>query len=156
LITAHGKAAAGVNEIISRGLFERDVSGLGERLLTSRNWKLYSREFPVLDVGFCAVGRPELRLRLVAKNWNEEPASVELLNSVGEFLAEAPQYPGSVFNNSAHPATSRPFVCMTGALEYHIHPSHVNDSWENYKNRAAYTLGAILTQLWNAWLKSTP
>jgi len=143
-----------MNEAVSRALFERDVSGLSERLLTSRNWKLYSREFPVLDVGFRAEGRPELRLRLGVKNWNEEPASVELLNSAGEFLIQAPQHPGSVFNNGAHPATGRPFVCMAGTLEYHTHPSHVNDSWENFKNKV--TLGSLLTQLWSAWLKSKP
>jgi hypothetical protein len=145
-----------MNELVSRALFERDVSGLRGRLLTSRKWMLYSREYPVLDVGFRAESRQELRLRLVAKNWNEEPASVELLNSEGEFLTEAPRHPSGVFNNSAHPVTGRPFVCVAGAREYHIHPSHVNDSWENYKNRVAYTLGGILTQLWNAWLKSIP
>jgi len=145
-----------MNEAISKALFERDVRGLSDRLLASRNWKLYSKEFPVLDVGFRADGRPELRLRLLAKNWNEEPASVELLNSAGEFLAQAPRHPGGVFNNSAHPATGRPFVCMAGAREYHIHSSHVNDSWDNYRSKPAYTVGGILTQLWNAWLKSTP
>jgi hypothetical protein len=143
-----------MNEAVSRALFERDVSGLSDRLLTSRNWKLYSREFPVLDVGFRAEGRPELRLRLIGKNWNDEPASVELLDGAGEFLKQAPQHPGSVFNNAAHPATGRPFVCMVGTREYHTHPSHVNDSWENYK--AKVTLGGLLTQLWNAWLKCKP
>lgn len=149
------KAAAEMNEAVSRALFERDVSGLSERLLTSRNWNLYGREFPILDVGFRAKSRPELRLRLVAKNWNEGPASVELLNNAGEFLAQAPQYPGSsIFNNGPHPATGRPFVCMAGTHEYHAHPSHLNDSWENYKSKV--TLSGLLTQLWNAWLKSKP
>jgi len=145
-----------MNEAVSRALFDRDASGLSQRLLTSRNWILYGREFPVLDVGFRGEGRRELRVRLVARSWNAEPASAELLNGAGEFLAEAPRHPGGVFNNSAHPATGRPFVCMAGAREYHTHPSHVNDPWENYKNRSAYTLGGILTQLWKAWLKSSP
>jgi hypothetical protein len=145
-----------MNEAVSNALFQRDVQGLSERLLASRNWKLYGNEFPILDVGFRAEGRVELRVRLVAKNWNDEPPSVELLNSAGEFLTQLPRHPGSVFNNGIHPATGRPFVCMAGAREYHIHSSHVNDSWENYKRKAAYTLGGILTQLWNAWLKSPP
>ena len=145
-----------MNEAASKALFERDVLGLSERLLTSRNWNLYSKEFPVLDVGFRAKGRPELRLRFVASNWNDEPPSVELLDSAGEFLKRLPQYPGGVFNNGIHPATGRPFICMAGAREYHTYSGHVGDIWENYKQKAAYTLGGILTQLWNAWLKASP
>jgi hypothetical protein len=145
-----------MNEAVSKALFRRDVIGLSGRLLTSRNWQLYSKEFPVLDVGFRAQGRAELRVRLLATNWNYEPTSIELLNSAGEFLMQLPHHPGGVFNNGRHPATGRPFVCMAGAREYHIHPSHVNDSWENYRRRTAYTLGGVLTQLWNAWLKSSP
>ena len=140
---------------VSKALFESDVAGLTERIVTSRNWKLYSREFPILDVGFRGDGRVELRLRLIANNWNEQPPSVELLNAAGEFLAQAPQRPGSsIFNNGPHPGTGKPFVCMIGTREYHTHSSHVNDRWENYKSKV--TLGGIVTQIWNAWLKSTP
>jgi len=145
-----------VNEAAARVLFERDVHGLSERLLTSRNWNLYSSEFPVLDVGFRGESRAELRLRLVATNWNDEPPSVALLNSAGEFLSQLPRHAGNVFNNGAHPATGRPFVCMAGAREYHTHSSHLGDVWENYRKRDGYTLGGILTQLWHAWLKSAP
>ena len=127
-----------MNEIVSRTLFDRDISGLSDRLLTVRNWNLYSREFPILDVGLRAVGRAELRLRLVTKNWNDEPPSVEILNNEGEFLTRLPQYPGSPFNNNAHPRTGRPFVCMAGINEYHTHPSHSNDAWANYKDKADY------------------
>jgi hypothetical protein len=142
-----------MNEALSRALFDKDAGSLSERLLTSRNWNLYNREFPVLDVGLRSAARQEFRVRLVARNWNEEPPSAELLNQSGEFLLQVPQRPGGIFNNSAHPATGRPFVCMAGVREYHIHPSHVNDNWENYKNKSGYNLGGILTQLWNAWLK---
>lgn len=145
-----------MNEAASKALFERDVLGLGARLLTSRSWRLYGVEFPVLDVGFRAPNRVEFRLRLIAKNWNDDPPCVELLNSAGEFLTHLPQHPGGVFNNGKHHLTGRPFVCMAGTLEYHTHPSHVGDFWDNYKKRDGYTLGGILTQLWNAWLKSTP
>lgn len=145
-----------MNEAASKALFEHDVAGLTDRLLTSRNWSLLGKGFPVLDVGFRAENRVMFRLRLIAQNWNDEPPSIELLNDAGEFLTQLPRHPGNVFNNGAHPATGRPFVCMAGAREYHIHSSHTGDSWENYKKRDGYTLGGILTQLWNAWLKSLP
>lgn len=152
---ALGKAAAEMNEALSKELFEQDLSGLADRLLTLRNWKIYTREFPILDVGFRATERPELRIRIIANNWNDEPASVELRDVKGEFLSKAPQIPGSsLFNNGPHPATGRPFVCMIGTREYHTHPSHLNDSWDNYKKK--FTLGGLLTQLWNGWLKAQP
>jgi len=145
-----------MNEAASRALFERDVAGLTERLLTSRNWKLYSEVFPILDVGFCAGGRSEFRVRLLARNWNEQPPSAELLNTDGDYLKVLPQYPNGIFNNGNHPLTNRPFICMAGVLEYHTHSAHVSDSWENYKKRDAYTLGGITTQIWNGWLKASP
>ena len=145
-----------MNEIASKALFEREVAGLTERLLTSRNWKVHSKEFPILDVGFRAPHRAEFRLRLVTKNWNDLPPSAELLNADGEFLKHLPQYPGSIFNNSTHPSTGRPFICMAGTLEYHTHPSHLNDSWDNYKSKDAYNLGGIATQIWKGWLRASP
>lgn len=145
-----------MNEAASKALFERDVAGFNERLLTSRDWKLYSKQFPVLDVGFCAKNRTEFRLRLVARNWNDQPPSAELLNANGEFLRQPPQYPSGIFHIGGHHLTGRPFICMAGVFEYHTHPSHVGDSWDNYKGRDAYRLGEIATQIWKGWLKATP
>ncbi len=145
-----------MNETASIALFEHDVSGLTERLLTSRSWKLYSKKFPVLDVVFHVENRAEFRLRLVARNWNDQPPSAELLNGDGDFLKQLPQYPSGIFYNGNHPSTGRPFICMAGTLEYHTHSSHVGDSWENYKKRDAYTLGGIATQIWKGWLKASP
>lgn len=34
-----------------------------------------------------------------------------------------------------HPVTGKPFVCIQGVAEYHIHPSHLGDSWDRYRNR---------------------
>jgi Predicted metal binding domain len=109
-----------------------------------------------LEVGFQATERAEMRVRLIAKNWNDEPPSVELLDGDGNYLSpeRIPQNSVNIFHRDLHPATGRPFVCMAGAREYHIHTGHVSDSWDNYKRKEAYTLGGITTQLWNAWLKS--
>lgn len=149
------KAAADMNEALSKDLFDKDLSGVSSRLLLLRNWKIYTQQFPILDVGFRAEKRPELRIRIIATNWNDEPASVELCDGDGSFLSKVPQIPGSsLFNNGPHPATGRPFICMIGTREYHTHPSHINDDWENFKTKS--TLAGLLTQLWNAWLKATP
>jgi len=155
---ALGKAVAAVNETASRMRFDQDVGTIGDRLLSVRGWKLYSKEFPVLDVGFQAEGRTELRVRLVATNWNDEPPSVELLDKDGIYLTgpQIPQNSGNVFHVDNHPSTGRPFVCMAGAREYHTHSSHISDLWDNYKRQGGYDLGGIMTQLWRVWKKCTP
>jgi hypothetical protein len=152
---ARAKAGAAMNEAIAKELFDQDIGKIPDKLIAVRNWKLYSREFPVLDIGFQAAGRSELRIRLTAANWNEAPPSVALLDGDGNLLAPAqlPKNAGSVFHPGLHPVTQKAFVCMAGTLEYHIHPNHLNDGWQNYKCKAAYTVGGIATQIWNAWLK---
>jgi hypothetical protein len=144
-----------MNDAASKALFVDDTGKLIARLLDARNWKLYGREFPVLDVGFRGAGRTEMRVRLIASNWNDRPPSIELLDGAGAYLTNAniPRNAGSLFNGGPHPSTGRPFVCMAGSLEYHTYSGHVNDVWENYKHRDSHTLGGIVTQLWNAWLK---
>jgi hypothetical protein len=144
-----------MNEALARELFKSDVGKISDDLFTLRNWKLYNREFPVLDIGFQGAGRTELRIRFLAPNWNDAPPSVELLNALGNYLTgpELPRGAGSLFNPNPHPATSRPFVCMAGSLQYHTYQGHASDVWENYKRQDSYSLGGIMTQLWDAWLK---
>jgi len=45
---------------------------------------------------------------------------------------------------------------MAGVREYHTHPSHTGDVWENYKDRSGYDLGGLLTQVWRVWQQATP
>jgi hypothetical protein len=144
-----------MNEAVAKEMFDQDAGKIPDKLIAVRNWKLYSTDFPVLDIGFLADGRSELRLRLTAKNWNDAPPSVALLDSDGNFLvaAQLPKSSGTVFNGSAHANTGHPFVCMAGTLEYHTHSSHVQDAWDNYKRRDSFRLGGIVTQIWNSWLK---
>lgn len=152
---ARAQVVVAMNEAISKALFDADVGKIPDKLIAVRTWKLYSREFPVLDVGFQAAERAEMRIRMTAGNWNDAPPSIELLDGAGEFLLkeQIPSGAGSVFNPNAHPVTGHPFVCMAGSLQYHTHQSHVTDVWDNYKRKDSHTLGGIMTQLWDAWLK---
>ena len=136
----------------ARALFEAQVKKL-EPAAKLRGWHIYEKAFPTIDVGFRHDSRPELRVRLSAPNWNDDPPSVELLDATGIPLTQANTPRHGFFNVNAHPTTGRPFICSPGALEYHTHPSHTSDRWENYK--AASTLGDILTRAYNAWLDST-
>jgi hypothetical protein len=140
-----------MHEAASRALFEEEVAKFRPELLETRGWTLFSAQYPVLDVGFSARDGARLRLRLLCDDWNERPPSVVFLDWEGSPLSSIDRDPSGVFNNSPHPITRKPFICMKGVREYHTHSSHIADSWENVKGSDKFTLGGILTQLWHVW-----
>jgi Predicted metal binding domain len=140
-----------MHETASRALFEEEVAKFSPELLASRSWSLFSTQYPILDVGFSAADGARLRLRLLCDDWNERPPSVQFLDWEGRSLGQIARDSSGVFNNSAHPATGKPFACMKGVREYHTHPSHTGDAWETIRGGGKFTLGGILTQLWHVW-----
>lgn len=145
-----------MNRAASIALFEEQTKHLDGELCEVRKWRVFSRAFPVLDVGFEADGRVPFRVQMNCEDWNELPPSITLLSIDGEVLKKVPTGSPSIFHQGPHPVTKLPFVCMAGSREYHTHSSHTSDSWENYKLRSGYDLGGILTQVWSGWLKSNP
>ena len=139
----------------AQALFEEHAYNFSPKLARRRGWRINSIEFPVVDCTFTAPERTALRLRLLCDNWNDLPPAVSLHAADGTFLETLPVDPTGVFNPGLHPETQRPFICMRGVREYHTHPSHVSDLWESLKNSSNYTLGGIITQLWNAWQKGS-
>ena len=139
----------------AKALFDRDTECLSPALTRRRGWVIHSVEFPRLDCSFTAAKRTTLRLQLHCDDWNDLPPAVSLHAADGTFLSSLTPDPTGVFNSSKHPTTGRPFVCMRGAREYHTHPQHLTDSWENLKEHPNYTLDGILTQLWHAWQKGS-
>jgi len=137
----------------AKALFDEEVANLSAALAKRRGWAFHSVEFPMIDCSFMAPGRTMLRLRLQCDNWNDSPPAISLHAADGTPLTTLLPNPTGVFNSNAHPTTGRPFICMRGAREYHTHPSHVGDPWETLKSSSSYSLGGILTQLWNAWQK---
>jgi hypothetical protein len=148
------RAAAAVNEVASKALFDAEVESFPQKLLDLRGWTINSNTYPALDVSFAFNGRAG-RVRMICDDWNELPPSIQFLNSGGEFLSTIGRDPAGVINVSPHPATGRPFICSPGSREYHAHPSHLDDRWDNYKNRSDFNLGGILTKVWRAWKKSS-
>jgi len=139
----------------SLALFEAEVQTLSPEFARRRRWLLHSVTHPTIDCSFTEQDRTTLRVRLICDDWNDLPPSITLHAADGAMLEALPPNPTGVFNSSAHPATGRPFICMRGSREYHTHPSHVGDLWDNLKNSSAYTLGGILTQVWHAWRKGS-
>ena len=143
-----------VHPAASKALFEEELAALPGRLLQQRGWILHSASYPTVDCSFTAPGRKTLRLRLTLDDWNDLPPSILLLDSDGVPLSRGPSDPKGVFNNSSHPTTGRPFICMRGSREYHTHSSHTSDHWGPLRTHASYTLFNIVGQIWNAWLKA--
>jgi hypothetical protein len=144
-----------MHKAAAKALFDKQV-GLTPTLLAERQWELVSDIFPALEIIFTGAGRVPLRIRLSCPDWNDVPPSIALLDRDGNYMSPIPRDPAGVFNPSAHPSTGHPFICMKGSLEYHVHPSHVNDPWDQLKGKSAYDLGGILTQVWRAWTKAKP
>lgn len=137
----------------SKAKFDAEVALLTPDYLRVKRWILWSAAYPVLDLTIEAK-RP-LRLRVDCDNWNEVPPSVALLSPAGTFLTEAEVQPlaGSIFNQSAHEQTGRPFICMRGVREYHTHSSHRSEVWDSYRGEDGMNILGIITQISRALRK---
>ena len=147
---------AELHEVASKALFDKEVKGLIPELLSARSWLVHNCEYPIIDIEFCSdtlIG--PLRLICDFSQWSTLPPSVTLCESGGNPLKKLQVTGTDIFHVGPHENTGLPFVCMAGTLEYHTHPSHISDHWENYKNRTAYSIGGIITQIWNGWRKCT-
>lgn len=131
----------------SKAKFDAEIALLTPDYLRVKRWKVSAAEFPILDLTIEA-GRP-LRLRLECDNWNEVPPSVTLLSPAGVPLTSAEVQPlsGSIFNQSQHEQTGRPFICMRGVREFHSHSSHRNEVWDTYRNEDGNNIVGIVSQI---------
>ncbi|BAM93142.1 hypothetical protein S58_71780 [Bradyrhizobium oligotrophicum S58] len=139
---------------LSKAAFDRDVGRIDVRSARMRGWTILEANYPILDVLFDHAAAAPLRLRFRCDDWDEVPPSIELLNREGHHLTTAPPNVGNVFHPGGHPSTGRPFVCMRGAREFHTHPSHTTELWDNYRGQSGMDLGGIVFQLWQAWKRS--
>jgi putative metal binding uncharacterized protein len=139
-----------VHEEVARLKFEREVGHLSPAFLRTHRWKLNSAEFPVVDVTF--EGTKPLRLVANCDQFPELPPSVRLLNPEGD---EPVGLPGGIFHQDAHPTTGLPFLCMRGIREFHTHPGHLGETWEQYRDQDGNNLVGLLAQLSSAWRKAS-
>lgn len=137
----------------SRALFDEKVGRFPADLATARGWILHPIQYPIIDCQFTRGGRTPMRLRLDFTDWDDTPPSIQLLSADGAALQSVLQNPTGVYNGSPHPSTGRPFICMAGSREFHIHPSHLNEPWDQFRGKPGFDIGDILDKLWHAWLK---
>ena len=139
------------HDTLSRLKFERDVATLTDGFASRLRLLVHSRQWPVLDV--TVEHSAPIRLRFYSQDWDDMPPSIELLDTDGGLYAG--RIPGGQFHPGPHPATGRPFVCMRGSREYHLHPNHLNDSWDHYRGRDGMGLVGLVMQLGGAWRRGT-
>lgn len=152
LTGAHLRVVA-VHKLAAKTLFDSELAAVSRALTVRRRWIIHQMEFPVIDCEFEHPEKQHLRVRFHCDDWNTLPPKIELLTPKGEPLIIVPGRKTGVFNASAHPVTGKPFICMRGSREYHTHKSHTADLWEPLRGQSSLSLGGILTQVWNAWLK---
>ncbi len=142
-----------MHPIASKALFDAEVANLTPSLAARRGWTFHCLDYPLIDCSFTMATRTPIRLRLTCDEWNDSPPSITLHNIEGVLIEARVNNPSGIFHPGPHPATGRLFVCMRGTREYHTHPSHLGDPWEAVKDDSSFTLGGILTQIWNGWQK---
>lgn len=134
---------------LSRAVFLRDTASLNPRLAVNRGWTILRCEHPILDV-VVRHATQALRLRFDCTGWDDIPPSIELLDEAGHHLAIVPPC-GGILNGGPHPTTGRPFVCMRGSREFHTHPGHLSELWDNYRGKPGNDVLGLLDQLSRAW-----
>jgi hypothetical protein len=138
---------------LSREKFESQVGKFPADLAAERGWIFHSKDYPAIDVEFTAQGRTALRLTFDFSDWDDQPPSITLLSSAGTQLATIPSNPTGIFNQGPHPTMNRPFICTKGSREFHTHPSHLNETWDQCRGTPGFEIGDILHKLWTAWRK---
>lgn len=142
-----------MHQAVAQTLFEREVGKWPPELAANNGWIFHTLKFPVIDCEFTRAGRTPLRLRFDCAQWDTEPPSVQLQDSAGTPLKALPGQPDSVFNPGPHPTNGKPFLCIAGVKEFHIHSSHLNETWAQFRNKPGFSLGDMLMKIWHAWLR---
>lgn len=88
-----------------------------------------------------------LLLRLDGPNYDAEPLSLMALDPEGEAPLPGSQWPPGLYFGSDHPLLERPWACIGGTYEYHLHPSHLNESWDRF--RYGHDLATLIGHLLN-------
>lgn len=87
-------------------------------------------------------------LCFTADDYDGRPLSFKVIDP--ETGADLPgvAWPAGLYFGSDHPVLQRPFICLRGLEEYHLHPSHIADRWDRvrYELRFPVLLGQLLTK----------
>lgn len=153
-----------LNLEVTKRKFDREVTLLMENREALRERGIFIEEvaFPSVYALF-SVAFPVGRLvifgvRVGFEDFNVLPPSAHFYEPVTRRPLLRPEIPlplqplGDQVPNvivGAHPATGLPFVCLRGFKEYHTHPQHTDDPWDQYRyDGSTGTAYYCLEQIW--------
>ena len=141
-----------MDEEVSKVKFERAVQVFDpdhERFVSVEGWEVLTRDYPHLRIVFKhPASKRRFGFDFMCDEWDHLPPSLSLFDPVGGDELPWPKWPQGGWQAGEHPVTRRPFLCLPGIREYHTHTSHLNDPWDNYRNRSSYGLGHIVDRVW--------
>lgn len=121
---------------IAKIKFNRETSLFQKKpdLWSNHGWEFVEIKFPFLKIIF----KGEVAVIVNCRNYDLQPPSVYYSNPINFTPLSFQEIRNLVKKNGRyildnHPNTHLPFICMQGFWEYHTHPSHLNDPWQNYK-----------------------
>lgn len=137
----------------SKALFDAEAQKLsGNRpLLDANGWTLHEAAYPHLRISMRH--RPttkDVTFQFECSDWDEQPPALSVVDAeTGAVLGGAawPRGGGGHWHQSGSPLGGGGFCCMAGIREYHLHPSHLNDKWDNYRGRPGFTLVEIILKV---------
>ena len=144
---------------VSLKKFDRDVTRLREDadgLIRSLGWEISTATHPLLDIAFTHPrSNRRVGFRFCFENWTDAAPSLTLFNPEDGVLLPWDKWPhGTWAVGNPHPTTGKPFLCLPGIYEYHIHSSHLNDPWSNYSGRDSYKFGHLVHRVWQRFRDS--
>lgn len=144
------------------------------KVYRSKRWEVEKPVFPVLRVWFLdASDKRRVGVRFQLRNYDLLPASLTFIGSGGGFMSDQQlglmlkppdqtrvppaRYDGKVlfargapggfggYLPGGHPITGRPFLCIRGTWEFHVHPQHADLPWDWLRGDPNYGLDYLLT-----------
>ena len=141
-----------MDQQVSRLKFDREVEvirGAGSAFTTGSGWSNLRTEYPTIEVAFThpTSGR-HIGFRFLCDDWDTQPPSLSLFDPVNGSELPWDRWPKQGWAAaSPHPVTQKSFLCLPGLREFHIHPSHLGDSWDNLRNRDSCHLRYIIDRV---------
>jgi len=142
-----------VDPAVSQRKFDREIEllqGDASRIVKEVGWEITAVSFPELAVIFTHPrSNRRVGFRFYCDGWDEQPPSLSLFDPETKIELPWDKWPQGTWSvGNPHPITGKPFLCLPGIREYHIHSSHVSDLWDNYKAKGSYTLTFIVHRVW--------
>lgn len=161
-----------VDQAVAKKYFDKEVDFFKQHqdISESRGWKVERIYFPFFEISFLLpTNRGDLKyltLRFNLMNFNILPMSVEVIypdkfilgpNSViigatDKIIRKIQITPGKNVL-LIHHKTKKPFICMKGIYEYHIHSQHEKTYWDVFRYSDFGSLFYFVNAIWEGSTK---